>query len=80
MPVDTASAVSEWLRRSEVGTSVFALGFREVPNWEYRMAYSLPANFFIAVKRERMRFEVKNGSITIDASNVGKLLNLSFPH
>ena len=75
MPVDTASAVPEWLRRSEVGTSIFALGFREVPNWEYRMAYSLLANFFIAIKRETMRFEVNNGSITIDASNVGKLLH-----
>ena len=75
MPLDRISAAPEWLRRSEVGTSVFAVGFREVPNWEYRMAYSLLANFFIAIKRERMRFEVNDASIVIDASNVDKLLH-----
>jgi hypothetical protein len=75
LPVDTASAVPTWLRRSEVGTSVFALGFREVPDWEHRMAYSLLANFFIAIHRGSMRFEVNNGSIVIDAESVGNLLH-----
>lgn len=73
-PVDSASAVPQWLRRSEVGTSVFALGFRDIPDWEYRMAYSLVANFFIAIMRERMCFEVNNSSIVIDASSVQRLL------
>jgi hypothetical protein len=39
------------------------------------MAYSLLANFFIAIKREQMRFAVNNESILIDASNVEKLLH-----
>jgi uncharacterized membrane protein YgcG len=75
LPVDSASCVPAWLRRSEIGTSVFALGFREVPHWEHRMAYSLLANFFIAMHRGSMRFEVNNGSIVIDAESVGNLLH-----
>jgi uncharacterized membrane protein YgcG len=75
LPVSDIAATPEWLRRSDVGTSVFALGFREVPHWEYRMAYSLVANFFIAMHRERMRFEVNNGAIVIEAANVASLLH-----
>jgi hypothetical protein len=75
LPVSIESEVPEWLRRSDVGTSVFALGFREAPHWEYRTAYSLLANFFIAIHRDRMRFEVNNGAIVIEAANVGSLLH-----
>lgn len=75
LPIDNIAAVPEWLRRGDIGTSVFALGFREVPNWEYRMAYSLVANFFVAIKRDIMRFEVHNGAIIVDAANIEQLLH-----
>jgi hypothetical protein len=75
LPLDDPAAAPKWLRRSDVGTSVFALGFRDVPHWEHRMAYSLVANFFIAVHRERMRFEVNNRAIVIEAANIGSLLH-----
>jgi hypothetical protein len=75
LPVRNPRLVPEWLRRSEVGTSVFTVGFREVLHWEYRMTYSLVANFFIAVKRESMRFEINNASIRVDASNIQKFLD-----
>lgn len=75
LPVEGVADVPAWLRRDEIGTSVFALGFREAPNWHYRMTYSLVANFFVALKRERMRFEVNDRSIIIDATNVERHLH-----
>lgn len=75
LPVQDPARAPEWLRRSEIGTSVFALGFRDVPGWEHRMTYSLATNFFIAIERGSMRFEINNASIKINASNIGKLLD-----
>lgn len=66
LPVTDVKDVPKWMEREEVGTSVFALAFRERPNWEYLIAYSLLSNFFVAVYRKNMRFEVGKKPIVID--------------
>jgi hypothetical protein len=67
-PVNSAAAVPAWLRRSEQGTSVFAIGFRDAPNWQHRIACSLIQNFFCAIHRGEMEFSIDSGQI-----NIGKL-------
>jgi hypothetical protein len=73
--VDDLSAVPQWLRRSEIGTSVFALGFRDVPNWQYQIAYSLLVNFFAAIHRGDIQFNVNGGEIKINANSLVALFN-----
>jgi hypothetical protein len=57
------SCVPEWLRRDEVGTSIFCMGFRNSEHWAQRMICSLISNFFATIHREEMEFEVESYSI-----------------
>lgn len=62
----------DWLRRREVGASIFCMGFRESEYWIERMVCSLVSNFFIAVHRDQMEFEVQ--SQQINRNTLGELL------
>lgn len=53
----------DWLRRTEVGASIFCMGFRESEHWTERMVCSLVSNFFIAIHRDQMEFEVQSQQI-----------------
>jgi hypothetical protein len=64
-PIDSAAAVPAWLHRTEQGTSVFAIGFRDAPNWQQRIACSLIQNFFCAIHRGEMEFSIDYGQISI---------------
>lgn len=72
-PVERQEDVPEWLRREEIGTSVFALGFRETPNWQYRIAYALLENFFHAVAAGEMEFSIGGGNIVISRLSLASL-------
>lgn len=48
-----------WLKRTDVGTSIFCMGFRESEHWAERMVCSLVSNFFVAIYRGQMEFEVE---------------------
>src|SRR4051794_9053055 len=50
--VQDPTCVPDWLRRDEIGTSIFCVGFRVSPHWAHRIAYSLISNFFTAIHRE----------------------------
>jgi hypothetical protein len=65
-PIPEISAVPQWLRREEIGTSVFVVGFRHSDDWKDRIAASLMQNFFCAVHRNEIRFLIDNGSIEIN--------------
>lgn len=67
-PVSSKEDCPEWLTREEHGTSIFALGFRDMKGWQYRIAASLITNFFTAIHRGEMVFNVDNGNIKIDSS------------
>jgi hypothetical protein len=60
------SKVPKWLRRKEQGTSIFSMGFRQLDNWQYKMAASLISNFFYAIHRGDMEFSVNNKKIEIN--------------
>lgn len=72
--ITTESLVPEWMRRSEIGTSIFCVGFRESEDWAERMTYSLVSNFFVAVQSEDMEFEVDSGRIKINSNTLEGLL------
>lgn len=65
----------DWMKRSEIGTSIFSVGFRESPKWAERMTYSLVSNFFVAIQRNEMEFEVGSGRIKINSNTLESLLS-----
>ena len=64
-----------WMDRKEIGTSIFCMGFRETEGWAERMTYSLVSNFFCAIQREEMIFEVANGKFHINRNTLEALLS-----
>ncbi|TDT37720.1 hypothetical protein DES49_2678 [Halospina denitrificans] len=66
--------VPEWMRRSELGTSIFCLGFRETDEWALRMTASLVSNFFCAIHRGEMIFHVDSGAFRVNDNTVEGLL------
>ena len=72
--VTSRSLVPDWMSRSDVGTTIFCMGFRESEDWAERMTYSLVANFFCAVHRQQMVFEVDNGRIAVNRNTLEHLL------
>jgi hypothetical protein len=69
-PVDNIDHAPDWLRREEQGTSIFALGFRETENWEYRMVASLIRNFFVAIQRGTIVFNLCDGRISLNSKSL----------
>lgn len=72
-PVENQVDVPEWLRRNTIGTSIFAIGLREVQDWQYRMAASIIKNFFCAIHRGDMEFSINNGEISLNSSTLSTL-------
>lgn len=73
--ITTESVVPEWMRRSEIGTSIFCVGFRQSEGWAERMTYSLVFNFFVAIQNEDMEFEVDSGRIKINSNTLEGVLS-----
>ncbi len=71
--VDDAAAVPAWLRRTQVGTSVFVLGFRDTPDWQNRISYSLIQNFFPAIQQGAMEFTLDGGRYEIGRGTLSAL-------
>ena len=71
--VTDRTQVPEWMNREEIGTSIFCLGFREAEDWRERMVYSLVSNFFCAIHRKEMEFEVDR-KFSINCETLGDLL------
>jgi len=73
LPIENPADAPEWLRREEVGTSLFVLGFRETENWQHRIAYALLENFFYAVNEGEIEFSIGGGSIVISRASLASL-------
>lgn len=56
--IEDEAAVPSWMQRTEIGTSIYSVGFREQHHWAARMALSLVANFFLAIDRKQIEFTV----------------------
>jgi len=65
-PIGEQNLTPSWLHRNKPGTTIHALGFRRVENWEYRMAASLARNFFVAIHEKNVRFSLNHETIKID--------------
>ena len=72
--VTDRALVPDWMGRSAVGTSIFCMGFRESKDWAERITYSLVSNFFCAVHREAMVFEVNDREIRVSRNTLEHLL------
>lgn len=72
-PIADENSCPEWMRRSEQGTSIFALGFRHSPTWHYRIAASLVRNFYAAIHRKEMRITINGGKLLIDSETLPEL-------
>lgn len=72
--VTDRSKVPSWLRRDQRGTSIFCIGFRETDDWAARMTSSLVTNFFCAVHRGEMAFEVASRLYDVNANSIENLL------
>ena len=68
-PVSDPSRCPEWARRTERGTSVFSVGFRKSPDWQAQLAASVVQNFFLAIQRNEMVFDIE-GFSQLDASTL----------
>ncbi|HEX3665813.1 MAG TPA: hypothetical protein VHU23_11335 [Rhizomicrobium sp.] len=72
-PVTDPAIPPAWMHRTEIGTSAYVIGFREVDHWDSRVAYSVLQNFFAAIHRGDMSFLINNGKIRIDRLNLEHL-------
>lgn len=75
--VTDAEVLPKWMRREEVGTSVFILGFRETPDWQTTITYTLLQNFFPAIHKKEMEFSLDNGKFHIGDSTLPSLFKES---
>lgn len=76
MPLDDLSLIPEWLRRTEQGTSIFSICPRsDKTNWQYRITAAILINFFCAIERREMEFEIDGGSILINKNTIQSLFN-----
>ena len=73
--VEDPARVPEWMQRAEVGTSVFCAGFRQNNGWAWSIAYSLLINFFAALQRNRMAFEINFGEIKLNHNTVAAMFD-----
>lgn len=74
--LEDVADVPHWMRRTEIGTSIFSIGFREQDHWVERMTLSLATNFFLAVDRKEIEFSV-GPSVHINQASLDSILNSS---
>lgn len=74
MPLDRSEDMPRWLSRDEQGTSLYSIGLRDTKtDWQYEMAAAILINFFCAIERQEMEFEIDNGSILINRNTIQAL-------
>lgn len=73
--VEDPALVPDWMHRDEIGTSIFSVGFRQNDGWSWSIAYSLLTNFFAALHRDRMAFEINDGEIKLNHNTVAAMFD-----
>lgn len=74
MPLDDDSDIPAWLRRSSQGTSIYSICMRaNLTDWRYEMTAAILINFFGAIERNEMEFEIDSGSIKINRNTIQSL-------
>lgn len=72
--IESESQVPSWIVRNDIGTSIFAVGFREQENWVDRMTLALATNFFFAIDRQEIEFSLNGGSVNINQASLDGIL------
>ncbi len=76
MPLDDAEDIPGWMLRDARGTSIFSVCMRHnKTDWRYEMVAALVMNFFCAIERQEMEFEIDHGSIKINRNTLQGLLS-----
>lgn len=76
MPLDDPDDIPKWLLRDEQGTSIFSICMRDNrTDWRYEMAAAILMNFFCAIERQEMEFEIDNASIKINRGTLQALFS-----
>lgn len=71
MPLDEPGVIPGWLLREEQGTSIYSICVRENRiDWRYEMAAALLINFFAAIQRQEMEFEIDHGYLKINRNTI----------
>ena len=74
MPLDNPADIPSWLLREEQGTSIYSICVRENRiDWRYEMAAALLINFFAAIQRQEMEFEIDHGFLKINRNTIEAL-------
>ena len=74
MPLNDPADIPDWLLRKEQGTSIYSLCVRENRiDWRYEMVAALLINFFAAIQRQEMEFEIDNGFLKINRNTIETL-------
>lgn len=68
-PISDPARCPAWARRTERGTSVYCVGFRISPDWQAQLAASVVQNFFLAIQRGQMVFDIE-GFTQLEASTL----------
>ena len=71
-PVESPSEVPTWLRRDEIGTTVFSVGLRQSDNWKRELIASVVANFYLSIHKGEIVFHVEGSKI--DANSLRRYL------
>jgi uncharacterized membrane protein YgcG len=74
-PVSNPDNLPSWLKRKNIGTSVFVIGFREPTEWQNRFSCSLIQNFFPAICDGEMEFSIGFGKSQINKDTLGPLFS-----
>ncbi len=74
MPLDNPREIPAWLLRESQGTSIFSIGMRSNrTDWRYEMTAAILINFFCAIERQEMEFEIDNGFLKINRNTLQNL-------
>ncbi len=71
LPLDSINEIPECFRRSDIGTSIFSIAMRDNRiDWRHEMAVAVIINFFTAIFRNEMAFEIDNGGLKINSNTI----------
>lgn len=71
LPLDDPKDIPNWLLRDSQGTSIFSICMRgNRTDWRYEMAAAILINFFGAIQRQEMEFEIDDGNLKINRTTI----------
>jgi hypothetical protein len=74
MPLDNPKEIPAWMLREERGTSIFSVCMRQNKiDWRYEMAAAIIINFFCAIERQEMEFEIDKRYLRINRNTLQSL-------